>query len=93
MRASARAPFSPWIGEFHCPDCEEPFAFHRDEDRIPGLEDAFLQVVHDHTGDRPVWKASVFRRRKGQHYPEDVRVLRLTIQEQIAASKNTSARS
>lgn len=82
VRKSARAPLHPWVGRYHCPECGEPFAFVREQDGLTGTEDAYIQVAHVHDDDGATWTASVFRRKKGQRYPEDVRVLRLVVDEQ-----------
>jgi hypothetical protein len=82
VRRSARAPLHPWVGRFHCPTCGEPFAFNREQDHLDGTEDAYLQVAHVHDGDTAIWTGSVFRRKKGGRYPQDVKVLRLRVQEQ-----------
>jgi hypothetical protein len=88
VRRSARAPLHhPWVGRFECPDCGEPFAFVREQDGLTGTEDAFLQVAHVHTGEDAIWTGSVFRRKKGGRYPEDVKVLRLVVQEQNRSVK------
>jgi hypothetical protein len=81
-RKSARAPLSPWIGRFSCPDCGQAFAFVRHE--LGNVDNAYAQVAHVHDEQHPegLWTLSVFRRRKGQHYPQDVRALRLVVQEQ-----------
>jgi hypothetical protein len=82
VRRSMRAQLSSWVGRFHCPECGEPFAFNREQDHLDGTEDAYLQVAHVHDDGGAIWTASVFRRKKGQRYPEDVRVLRLIVDEQ-----------
>ena len=86
-RAEARASLHPWLGEFHCPICDEPFAFRRGQDGQPDLKDAFIQVAHEHNAEHPdgIWVASVYRRRKGGRYPEEARTLRLIVAEQKAA--------
>jgi hypothetical protein len=84
VRVSARAPLHPWNGRYVCHDCDEPFAFIREQDGQAGLEDAYLQVAHVHDDEHPdgIWMASVFRRRKGGRYPQDVKALQLIVQEQ-----------
>jgi hypothetical protein len=90
-RRSARAPLHPWVGRFVCPECGEPFAFVR-EDGLTGTEDAYLQVAAVHTDDTAIWTGAVFRRKKGGRYPEDVKVLRLHIQEKNRSVKDQRAR-
>jgi hypothetical protein len=88
MRKSQRAPLHHWVGAFHCPECGEPFAYERREDGIPQFQDAYLQVAHVHDDQHPdgLWTASVYRRRKGQRYPEDVKTLQLVVAEQKGRS-------
>jgi len=77
-----------WTGKFVCPECEEEFGFIRESEGIEGLEHTYLAIAHVHDNEHPdgQWVASVFRRKKGGHFPVGVKELQLIVKDQKAAA-------